>query len=111
MGAVYPLVQAVTCLVLYSLSRVFCTIPVHCSRLRACVATSHPSVHLYTTLVVSQLAERVYALVGLLSSSNIYPEDIVGSIPSLKHLSMLVVLQSLLNTQAELDYLRTHTPA
>jgi len=54
----------------------------------------------------------VYSLHHSLQSASpnilIYSEDIIGLVSFLKHLSVLVILQSLLNLQAELDYLREH---
>jgi len=66
--------------------------------------------------VLSKLAlPSVHSLLHLLQSASpdilIYSEDIIGPVSFLKHLSVLVILQSLLNLQAELDYLREHYPS
>ena len=67
---------------------------------------SHP-------FVLSKLAlPSVHSLLHLLQSASpdilIYSEDIIEPVSFLKYLSVLVILQSLLNLQAELDYLREH---
>jgi hypothetical protein len=68
------------------------------------------------TFVLSKLTlPSVHSLLHLLQSVSpdilIYSEDIMGPVSCLKHLSVLVILQSLLNLQAELDYLREHHPS
>jgi len=40
----------------------------------------------------------------------IYPEDIVRSVPSLKDLSILTLIQTLLNSRVKQDYLRLYFP-
>ena len=71
--------------------------------------------HSYT-FVLSKLAlPSIHSLLHSLQSASpdilIYLKDIIGLVSSLKHLSVLVILQSLLNLQAELDYLRKHYPS
>jgi hypothetical protein len=53
----------------------------------------------------------LFALQNLSPDITIYCKDIVGPVSSLKHLSVLVILQSLLNLQAEKDYLRNQYSA
>ena len=68
--------------------------------------------HSYTFVLSKLTLPSVHSLLHSLQSVSpdilIYSEDIIGPVSSLKHLSVLVILQSLLNLQAELDYLREH---
>jgi hypothetical protein len=59
---------------------------------------------------LSDSLSALFALQNLSPDITIYCEDIVGLVSSLKHLSVLVILQSLLNLQAEKDYLRNQYP-
>jgi len=59
---------------------------------------------------LSDSLSALSALQNLSPDITIYCEDIVGPVSSLKHLSVLVILQSLLNLQAEKDYLRNQYP-
>jgi hypothetical protein len=60
---------------------------------------------------LSDSLSALSALQNLSPDITIYCEDIMGPVSSLKHLSVLVILQSLLNLQAEKDYLRNQYPA
>ena len=60
---------------------------------------------------LSDSHSALFALQNLSPDITIYYEDIVGPVSSLKHLSTLVILQSLLNLQAEKDYLRNQYSA
>jgi len=59
---------------------------------------------------LSDSHSALFALQNLSPDITIYCEDIVGPVSLLKHLSTLVILQSLLNFQAEKDYLRNQYP-
>ena len=63
-----------------------------------------------TEVPLSESHSALSALQNLSPDITIYCENIVGPVSFLKHLSSLIVLQTLLNLQAEKDYLREYYP-